>query len=246
MPILSNTLPPFEEPLFVPKLLLDLPQWVCYQADKVPICAGTGTSKGFTRLEMGRPYAEAVAATWRLNLAGVGFVLHAKNHLIGIDLDDCREPITGEIEPWAQAILDLAETYAEVSPSGTGIHLFARGDLGVTAITSTQVEMYASGRYFTVTGQHIKGTPLDVNPAPLTVQMLKDRIGTATTGAKITNLAPGVIPEALPLSGPEALRLLDEIETLIRNKNIGREDWIGIVYGFLQRQRPERRHQADH
>lgn len=202
-------LPPFEEPLFVPQALLDLPQWICWRAvwdsiklkwDKKPICVATGSGTGFTRIEMGATYTEAVAATKRLNLAGVGFVFQTHNRLVGIDLDKCRDPVTGEIEKWARDILDLAETYAEVSPSGTGIHLFALGDLGglpaVKNVTAG-VEMYASGRYFTLTGHHVEGTPLDVNPSPNTVAALKARIvaapaatGPATASAADQAAAP--------------------------------------------------------
>ena len=181
-------LPPFKEPAFVPKQILALPQWICWRAvwdadklkwDKKPICVATGDGRGFTKIEMGSTYDDAVTATRRLNLAGVGFVFHAHNRLIGIDLDHCRDPATGVIEPWAQAIIDKAETYAEISPSGTGVHLFALGDLaGTTAIKNTpaQVEMYASGRYFTITGDHIEGTPGEVNEAPLTLAALHDRL----------------------------------------------------------------------
>lgn len=46
------------------------------------------------------------------------------------------------------------------------------------------------------------------------------------------NKTPPVIPEALALPQDQALALLDEIEKLIENDRIGREDWIGIVFGF--------------
>jgi hypothetical protein len=45
-------------------------------------------------------------------------------HTGGIDLDTCRNPETGEIEPWAQEIIDRLKTYAEISPSQTGVKLF--------------------------------------------------------------------------------------------------------------------------
>src|SRR5689334_23492284 len=43
---------------------------------------------------------------------------------VGIDLDLCRSPVTGEIMAWAQTIIDRMPTYAEVSPSGTGVKIF--------------------------------------------------------------------------------------------------------------------------
>lgn len=179
MPDHSNTLPPFVEPFFVPETLLVLPQWVCWRSDKMPICVATGKSEKYTDIESGRPYDEAVEAVTRWRVAGVGFVFQTENRIVGIDLDRCRNPETGEIDPWAQTILDLAETYAEVSPSGKGLHLFALGDLsGATALKHdpAQVEMYTRGRYFTFTGNHIRGTPWEVLPAPRTLAALKARI----------------------------------------------------------------------
>jgi len=208
-------LPPFEEPFFVPKFILDLPQWICWRAswdrvklkwDKKPICVATGDGRGFTRLEMGASYEEAVAATTRLNLAGVGFVFHQHNRLVGIDLDRCRNPVTGEIEAWAREVLELAETYAEVSPSGTGVHLFARGDLaGTSAIKNgpAKVEMYASGRYFTITGTHVPGTPFEVREAPRTLEALRARLAAmpAASAAKPVSSHP-----APPEGSPEAFK----------------------------------------
>ena len=62
---------------------------------------------------------------------GVGIVLGRVDDdcLAGVDLDSCRDPRTGQIAPWAQAILDRLDTYAEVSPSGTGVKAFLLIDL---------------------------------------------------------------------------------------------------------------------
>jgi hypothetical protein len=42
----------------------------------------------------------------------------------GIDLDTCRDPDTGEIEEWAAEFIRRFQTYAEISPSGSGVKLF--------------------------------------------------------------------------------------------------------------------------
>ena len=47
----------------------------------------------------------------------------------GIDLDDCRDPETGEIASWAQQIVDALESYTEVSPSGRGLHILVKAAL---------------------------------------------------------------------------------------------------------------------
>jgi hypothetical protein len=53
--------------------------------------------------------------------SGEGFVY--------VDLDKCRDPKTGEVKPWAQEIIAALDTYTEISGSGTGFHLIARGQL---------------------------------------------------------------------------------------------------------------------
>jgi hypothetical protein len=66
---------------------------------------------------------------------GVGVVLGPidnERHLVGIDLDSCRDPNAETIADWAEEVIDRFDTYAEVSPSRTGIKLFFQihaGDL---------------------------------------------------------------------------------------------------------------------
>jgi hypothetical protein len=60
---------------------------------------------------------------------GVGVVLGAignGRHLVGIDLDSCREPKSETITDWAAEVIERFDTYSEISPSQTGIKLFFR------------------------------------------------------------------------------------------------------------------------
>ncbi len=57
---------------------------------------------------------------------GVGIVFDYINddwYLAGVDLDTCLDA-KGNIELWAQEIIDRLHTYTEVSPSGTGVKCF--------------------------------------------------------------------------------------------------------------------------
>jgi hypothetical protein len=98
--------------------------------------------------------------------AGIGFVLGADLGIVGIDLDKCRNPATGEIKPLqAEIIRDLA-TYAEVSPSGTGVKMLCRGELPAKfrkANHELGIEIYADGRYFTITGCKLEHAPRVIN-----------------------------------------------------------------------------------
>ena len=48
--------------------------------------------------------------------------------LVGTHLDLCRSPTTGTLEPWGRRWIDRLRTYAEVSPSGTGVKLLGTVD----------------------------------------------------------------------------------------------------------------------
>ena len=87
---------------------------------------------------------------------GIGLVLGAD--VQGIDLDDCRDPASGGLSDLATEVLERVDGYAEVSPSGTGIKIFAKTNIdGSRTKKELGVELYKNGRYFTVTGHQING-----------------------------------------------------------------------------------------
>ncbi|AWN43146.1 hypothetical protein [Methylobacterium durans] len=123
-------------------------------------------------------YDEAVARATRSRMSGVGYVLTSDDELTGFDLDNCRDPDTGEIEAWAQEIVDLGETYCEVSPSETGLRLIALGKVTASLKRDpVNVEIYGTQRYLTITGWHVPGTPTEIRPAPRTLAALQARVG---------------------------------------------------------------------
>ena len=98
--------------------------------------------------------------------SGVGFVFTPDDSLVGVDLDNCRDPETGEIKEWAQQKITQVGSYTEVSPSGTGVKIFLEGKKTFTRsrvkIEDGQIEIYDIARYFTATGHHVEGTPRTV------------------------------------------------------------------------------------
>jgi hypothetical protein len=100
----------------------------------------------------------------RGHFAGIGYVLNGTVTLV--DVDHCINE-KGDIHPAAQEILDLLNTNAEKSPSGEGIHIFPAGAIPAEAknrysYKGLEIEIYSSGRYSTLTGHHIEGTPTQV------------------------------------------------------------------------------------
>ena len=82
----------------------------------------------------------------RPQTAGGGFQrwIDPKEGFIYIDLDHVRKPDTGEVEPWAQAVVDEIDSYTEVSASGTGFHIVCRGELPADfVLAGNPVEIYS-------------------------------------------------------------------------------------------------------
>ena len=109
-------------------------------------------------------------------LAGIGFMFgpgKESDGFIGIDLDKCRKPDTGELSAQARDAVAKLPGYWEVSPSGTGIKGFFAGALPrgwkrcrAALPDGQEVEVYSHGRFFTVTGQRVGGSAGDVAALP--------------------------------------------------------------------------------
>lgn len=128
---------------------------------KVPYAATTPTRRAsVTDPTTWASFADALEAVEDGKADGVGVVLG--DGLAGVDLDGCRDPETGRITDNALAIVQVIDSYTEVSPSGTGLKVFARGTLPAGRRRKSGLEMYDGGRYFTVTGIHLDGTPTTI------------------------------------------------------------------------------------
>jgi hypothetical protein len=111
------------------------------------------------------PFATAYNTVQDGKADGVGIMLG--EGLVGLDLDNCRDAETGVITHEAQALIEEINSYTELSPSRTGVHIFAHGALPpgrrVKKNDGLEIEMYADLKYFTVTGAHVAGTPLVIH-----------------------------------------------------------------------------------
>ncbi|WP_423751084.1 hypothetical protein [Salinirarus marinus] len=111
-----------------------------------------------------------------------------------VDYDDARDPESGEVHPVVREHVERATSYADVSTSGTGIHIFCRGELpdGVKAIGAelpederfpgAEIEVYDSGRFSAMTGDHIANTPRTTRDCQKFVDDLADEFATVAEG----------------------------------------------------------------
>jgi hypothetical protein len=90
------------------------------------------------------------------------FVFTDADPFCGIDLDHCRA-VKGTIGLEALDMIRRFASYTELSPSGTGAHILIKGKLYGPGNRTRNIEIYDSGRYFTVTGKHLSGTPFAIH-----------------------------------------------------------------------------------
>jgi putative DNA primase/helicase len=119
-------------------------------------------------------FAEALAVVAAGQAAGPGIVLG--DGLVGVDLDHCRDFATGNVDAEARAIVAALDSYTEASPSGTGLHILARGTLPPGRRRRGHVELYDAARYFTVTGEHVAGTPTVLHERTAVLHALHRRL----------------------------------------------------------------------
>lgn len=104
----------------------------------------------------------ALAAQEAAEVDGIGIALGDLGDgrkLTGVDLDDCRDPHTGELNDVAKVIVSRLPIYWEVSPSGTGLKGLCYGEKPKGRCSNGHFEMYGDSKYFTVTGQALPGCP---------------------------------------------------------------------------------------
>lgn len=118
---------------------------------KVPYIAGGVGRASSTDSRTWRTFEEAAQALGTGRYNGIGFVFSSGDPFTGVDLDKCRNAETGVIEEWAEEVVQEIGGYAEISPSGTGVHIIVRGK--APNKRRGRVEAYSLERYFAMTGQ---------------------------------------------------------------------------------------------
>ncbi len=136
----------------IPNELKVLPQWVVHK-NKIPYNPKTGRAAKAGKPETWAHFDDALRAYEFGGYSGIGFELN-NNGLVGIDIDHCIDPDTKELHPEAKTIVDCLNSYTEISPSKTGLHIFVFGDIPEAGRKNPQkgVEFYKASRYLTITG----------------------------------------------------------------------------------------------
>lgn len=165
------------EKVQAPVALRDLKQWLIWKYEpnpkpgkkdlKVPRYAKSGTKRGWfpgvrgQKIGQGTPeelpllvsFEEAKAAAVQRGMDGVGLAMVHGGTITALDFDHCVKD--GVIDPEVERL--ILGTYAEISPSGTGVRAFVKGNLGDRSDAHPEdgsfgFETYASSRFVTFTG----------------------------------------------------------------------------------------------
>lgn len=219
----------------VPNELKAYNNWICYKIEestkadgtkrttKIPYNPNTGMLASTTDQKTWADFNTAVACEPRYD--GVGFMFK-NTPFIGVDLDNISNEIAefeaGNENNIVGQFYNQLKTYAEVSPSGNGLHFIIKGKLPEGKRKVGDVEMYDTDRYFTVTGDQL-GEYDDINPdgtnliKPLHLKYL---------GADESNKGNFKDFESIPSFG-NGLSEQEVISALKRDKNNDR--WIGLL-----------------
>jgi len=175
----------------VPDYLRSGFSWLCFEfqttpnrdrVKKVPIDPETGQRAGYKDPAAWGTLEEAIAGCARFHADGVGYAFMSDDNIVGLDLDNCRNPATGEIDQWASDIIHETNSYSEVTPSGTGIRIFVDGKwrhpehrtTGLGSAGKGGVEIYSEW-FFAITGDHLDGTPREIERRTEVIEHLHSR-----------------------------------------------------------------------
>ena len=193
-------------------------QWVAFDADKQPYDAVLENEKGepisvFGALVAGNPhwhtYHEAVACFCKHQasgfIKGIGREFIKEQGITGVDLDHCIDE-HGNLTAWGRFVVNLLNSYTELSPSGHGLHIWVYGTLKSNIVQSAKgydgdekTEAYDHARFFTITEQHYAETPVTIEhrqeQLDTLVHLVQERRDQAKAAAKkTTKEAPAYHP----------------------------------------------------
>ncbi|MDD5599503.1 MAG: hypothetical protein PHV82_16265, partial [Victivallaceae bacterium] len=151
----------------IPQELKALPIWVGFKfipqagkkPKKEPINVATGGHAKSNDPKTWRTFDEVVAKTDMLKLNAIGIAVIEPYIVCDID-HSVRDRIPSLL---AKKIISAFPSYAEFSPSKTGIHLVGKGKIPRDRkFTTLDVEMYSGTRFFTFTGDLVPGCSSEI------------------------------------------------------------------------------------
>jgi primase-polymerase (primpol)-like protein len=221
----------------IPAELKAEPQWLCWRTEhhdgkptKVPVTPETDEYGSVADPDTWTGFDTAYDYHHRSgSVDGIGFVFTRDDPYLGADLDDCRSPATGALMEWAKKVITQLDSYTEVSPSGTGVHVIAKAEFPYEKHRSGDLELYSDGRFFTMTGDHLTETPSTVNERTDTIAAIYEEY--------IADDADDADKDRSETSEPAETTTLEDDELLEKARNASNGDkferlWNGDTSGY--------------
>lgn len=146
----------------IPNELKQLNNWCVWKFEKrngkrtkIPFNAETGEFAKSNDKSTWSSYETAVNAE---GVDGIGFFFEPP--YLGIDIDDIDDDLHrfkqgDKLDNIVSEFNEAFKSYTEVSPSGNGLHIIVKGKIPGSRRRKGNIEMYDSGRFFTMTGKTI-------------------------------------------------------------------------------------------
>lgn len=174
----------------LPDELKAFAQWVVWRSEptadgrwtKVPYNARTGAKASVTSPSDWATFDIATHAA--PYYSGVGFVLSRDDPFTFIDLDAPQSPEQAQRHG---KLFSSIESYAELSPSGQGVHFIVKGSVP-KGLRRDKVEVYSAERYMTCTGNVLKALPV-TDAQPLLDILYREMNGETYHGAPVEGWA---------------------------------------------------------
>lgn len=206
----------------------DKPSKVPYYADGSPRRGAQGSDEDRAAL-VGFEAASSAAREGRYD--GVGLALMPEWGIVALDFDNCV--VDGQVLPEVESL--VAGTYAEFSPSGSGVRAFMHGHLGNHKSNPPDTygfEVFSTNGFVTLTGDTLPGYDLlglDNTVAPLT-QAVRDlaarRFGRAEPAASRDAANDDPLVTTAPRLGLTAAQI-DTCLTAL-DPDLPRKPWLDI------------------
>lgn len=152
----------------IPAELRVLPQWCVWRYEQLPGAdkptkplydPRNGWHAKSTDPDTWVNFDHAVSAVASGVYNGIGFVLSESDPYTFIDLDTYDPKLTKEDKERHAKIANAFQGYAELSPSGAGLHLVIKGKIAAGR-KRAGIEMYSAQRYMTMTGNVWRDQPI--------------------------------------------------------------------------------------
>lgn len=169
-----TTIKPHLNSIVAPDEMRNLPAWLVWRFEyhegeerprKIPYYTTGGKRHGKQGsqqdLQQLTTFDAARTAAARRGFDGVGFVPMPEFNICALDFDHCVT--NGEVHP--DLIPIVMNTYAEYSPSGTGVRAFVKGQYGNSKARGEPYgfEVFSSKGFVTVTGNRLEVVDLENN-----------------------------------------------------------------------------------